>query len=99
MSRPIKTHIPRLTVANSELLNMGNTIPDHLRESIMRLVETQAEEAEEEARALREAHGFDDDQDGEDGEPQTEGKKLGVAGDGEESGDEVEGDKVVVSDI
>jgi activating signal cointegrator complex subunit 2 len=69
---------------------MGNTIPDHLRASIMRLVESQQEEAKEVERALREAHGEPVD----DGEEETI-RAVKVA-EAEESGDE-SGDKVVVS--
>ena len=68
---------------------MGNSIPDHLRASIMRLVQSQEEEEEEEARALREAHG----EPIEEGEDDTRGIKVA---EGEESENE-EGDKVVVS--
>lgn len=67
---------------------MGNTIPDHLRASIMRLVQSQEEEAEELERALREAHGPAD-------EGEEEARVVRVV-EGEESGDE-DGDKVVVS--
>ena len=70
---------------------MGNTIPDHLRASIMRLVESQAQEAEEVERALREAHGvpLDDDE-------EEETVRAVKVTEGEDSGDE-SGDKVVVS--
>lgn len=72
---------------------MGNTIPEHLRQSIMRLVQSQEEEEEEVARALREAHGEVPEDDGED----TVVRAIRVA-EGEESEDE-SGDHVVVSDI
>ena len=87
----------------SYLPAMGETIPDHLRDSIMRLVESQAEEEREQEKALREAHGFiglaiaqnaesDDEDEGSEGRG-----KLKIGGDGEESGEEESGDKVVVS--
>jgi len=68
---------------------VGNTIPDHLRASIMRLVQSQEEEAEELERALKEAHG------GADEGGEEEARAVRVI-EGEESGDE-DGDKVVVS--
>lgn len=76
---------------------MGNTIPDHLRESIMRLVQSQEEEEEDLARALREAHGEPiGHHQVDDGEEETI-RGIRVA-EGEESDDE-SGDKVVVSRI
>lgn len=73
--------------------HIGTAIPDHLRASILRLVESQAEEAEAQAAALREGHVYDDVDD--DGIP-----VVRVRGDGEESGDEDEsGDKVVVHNL
>jgi len=69
---------------------MGNTIPDHLRASIMRLVESQEQEAQEVERALRAAHGVPMDE----GDEETH-RAVKVT-EGEESGDD-SGDKVVVS--
>ncbi|KAL1408153.1 hypothetical protein Q8F55_004957 [Vanrija albida] len=76
---------------------VGNEIPDNLRASILRLVDQQAEEAEEAARAVAEARGLapprprrheGDDEDDMDGD-------LGPAvrlADGEASGDEGDSD-------
>ena len=68
--------------------HIGTPIPDHLRASILRLAESQAEEAEAQAAALREGHDNLED----DGV-----SVVRIRGDGEESGDDDEiGDKVVV---
>ena len=61
------------------LPQIGTTIPDHLRASILRLVESQSEEADALAAALREGHD-DVDDDGI--------SAVRVRGDGEESGDD-----------
>lgn len=78
----------------------GTEIPNHLRDSILRLVENQAIEAEEQARALAEAHGtrlvpeLDVEQD------EDEGRRVRVAGEGDASGDEdAEGDKDKTVDV
>ncbi|ORY21467.1 hypothetical protein BCR39DRAFT_553549 [Naematelia encephala] len=81
----------RLGKDESALPSVGTAIPDHLRASILRLVESQAEEAEAQAQALREAHGLPDDVDEED----DNSGPVRLLGDGEESGDdEVDGVKV-----
>jgi hypothetical protein len=81
----------------------GAGIPNHLRDSIFRLVENQAIEAEEQERALAEARGepsrgrrqYDDvDHDEEDH------SRVRVVGEGDASGDEdVEGDSDKVVDV
>jgi hypothetical protein len=81
----------------------GAGIPNHLRDSIFRLVENQAIEAEEQERALAEARGessrgrrvYDDvDHDEEDV------SRVRVVGEGDASGDEdVEGDADKVVDV
>jgi hypothetical protein len=89
----------------STLPQLGNSIPDHLRDSILRLVETQKEEAEAEARAIAEARGGvyvpqTRDGDGDDLDERTEGgapslrTKGGVDGD-DSSAEEESGDKIV----
>lgn len=79
----------------------GTEIPNHLRDSILRLVENQAIEAEEQARALAEAHGGGRaswDVDGEQDEDDT--RRVRLAGEGDASGDEeAEGDKDKVVDV
>jgi activating signal cointegrator complex subunit 2 len=85
------------SLTRTRKLQIGQTIPDHLRASIMRLVESQAEEEAAQARAIREAQGLppiveDDD----DGFGDVRGR-VRIGGDGEESGGEEDGDKVVVS--
>ncbi|WOO77510.1 CUE domain-containing protein 3 [Vanrija pseudolonga] len=75
---------------------VGKEIPDNLRASILRLVDQQAEEAEEAARAVAEARGLGlapkprrlylgDDEDDIDSDV---GPTVRLAADGEESGDE-----------
>ena len=77
-----------LMTLDSVLPHIGTAIPDHLRASILRLAESQAEEAEAQAAALREGHDNLED----DGV-----SVVRIRGDGEESGDDDEiGDKVVV---
>jgi hypothetical protein len=81
----------------------GAGIPNHLRDSIFRLVENQAIEAEEQERALAEARGessrsrrqYDDhDHDEEDV------SRVRVVGEGDASGDEdIEGDADKVVDV
>jgi len=80
-------------------LQIGQTIPDHLRASIMRLVQSQAEEEAAEARAIREAQGLPSRErdEWEDYEEDAGVDRLKIGGDGEESGGEEDGDKVVVS--
>ena len=82
---------------------MGTTIPEHLRDSILRLVEAQGEEEREKAAALRGYHGYyQDDEDGDDDGSHEEGgenRKVKLRADGEESGEEEVGDKVVVSHL
>lgn len=95
----------RLGKDESTLPQLGNSIPDHLRDSILRLVETQKEEAEAEARAIAEARGGvylpqTRDGDGDDLDERTEGgapslrTKGGVDGD-DSSAEEESGDKIV----
>jgi activating signal cointegrator complex subunit 2 len=86
-------------------LRLGNSIPDHLRDSILRLVETQKEEAEAEARAIAEARGGvylpqnrdwdgdDPDEGTGDGAPSLR-TKGGVDGDDSDAEEET-GDKIV----
>ena len=76
---------------------MGNSIPNHLRAAIMRLVESQEEEAKEQERALREAHGPPPDE--LEGEEEGMRDRVKVYADGDDSGEEssAEGEKVVVS--
>ncbi|RSH90085.1 hypothetical protein EHS25_001418 [Saitozyma podzolica] len=95
----------RLGKDESTLPQLGNSIPDHLRDSILRLVETQKEEAEAEARAIAEARGGvylpqtrDDDGDDldegtGDGAPSLR-TKGGVDGDDSDAEEET-GDKIV----
>ncbi|GFZ48978.1 hypothetical protein JCM24511_06727 [Saitozyma sp. JCM 24511] len=95
----------RLGKDESTLPQLGNSIPDHLRDSILRLVETQKEEAEAEARAIAEARGEvylpqtrDDDGDDldestGDGAPSLR-TKGGVDGDDSDAEEET-GDKIV----
>ena len=81
----------------------GAGIPNHLRDSIFRLVENQAIEAEEQERALAEARGepsrsrrqYDDhDHDEEDV------SRVRVVGEGDASGDEdIEGDADKIVDV
>jgi hypothetical protein len=83
----------------------GSGIPNHLRDSIFRLVENQAIEAEEQERALAEARGestrdrsrraYDDlDLDEDDV------NRVKIVGEGDASGDEdVEGDKDKIVDV
>jgi hypothetical protein len=83
---------------NTSKIQIGQTIPDHLRASIMRLVQSQAEEEKAEAQALREAQGLpsrerDEWEDYEEGQGVD---RLKIGGDGEASGGEEDGDKVVV---
>lgn len=80
----------------------GAEIPNHLRDSILRLVEQQAIEAEEQARALAEAQGGPSrstwEMDGEQDEDDVRRVKVGGAGDA--SGDEdAEGDKDKTVDV
>jgi hypothetical protein len=84
----------------------GSGIPDHVRESISRLVENQVLEAEEQERVLAEARGepvrprdrarvYDDvDHDEEDI------SRVKIVGEGDASGDEdIEGDSDKVVDV
>lgn len=78
----------------------GTEIPNHLRDSILRLVENQAIEAEEQARALAEAHGTTRqlDMDGE--QDEEDGRRVRVAGEGDDSGaEDAEGDEDKVVDV
>jgi activating signal cointegrator complex subunit 2 len=95
----------RLGKDGSTLPQLGNSIPDHLRDSILRLVETQKEEAEAEARAIAEARGGvylpqnrdwdgdDPDEGTGDGAPSLR-TKGGVDGDDSDAEEET-GDKIV----
>lgn len=80
----------------------GTEIPNHLRDSILRLVENQAIEAEEQARALAEAHGTSPSRylevDGE--QDEEEGRRVRVAGEGDDSGaEDAEGDEDKMVDV
>lgn len=85
------------------LPQVGEAIPDHLRESILRLVENQKIEAEAEARAIAEARGqvyrpprADDTADGDDLEDDAVKLRVRDRSGGDESGEEDEsGDKVI----
>ncbi|ORX36173.1 hypothetical protein BD324DRAFT_528654 [Kockovaella imperatae] len=89
-----KMDMSRLKLADDgDIPELGQTIPDHLRDSIMRLVESQVEEEAEREAALREAHGAASREMSDDEESQV--SRMKIAGDGEESGEEEEGDKVV----
>jgi len=94
----------RLTISDEAIATLGGAgIPNHLRDSIFRLVENQAIEAEEQERALAEARGepsrsrrqYDDlDHDEEDV------SRVRIVGEGDASGDEdVEGDADKVVDV
>lgn len=83
----------------------GAEIPNHLRDSILRLVEQQAIEAEEQARALAEAQGGPSrgrdtwEMDGEH-DDDADVRRVRVAGAGDASGDEdAEGDKEKTVDV
>nr|XP_019047657.1 hypothetical protein I302_04273 [Kwoniella bestiolae CBS 10118]OCF26587.1 hypothetical protein I302_04273 [Kwoniella bestiolae CBS 10118] len=69
---------------DSSLPTLSNTIPDTLRESIMRLVENQAVEEEERRRALRDANLLDDEDDLEEGDDGVVSKIRVAGGDDEE---------------
>lgn len=96
-----------LTGSDDALASIGGAgIPNHLRDSIFRLVENQAVEAEEQERALAEARGdrvrptqrrdYDLDGDGE----EEDLSRVRIVGEGDASGDEdVEGDKDKVVDV
>jgi hypothetical protein len=80
--------------------SIGRDMAPGMRENIMRLVQRQAEEAEEAARAVAEARGekyvpeWKRQQDEEEAYIDDDGVKK-VQGDGEESGDEMEGEVLV----
>lgn len=85
------------------LPQVGESIPDHLRESILRLVENQKIEAEAEARAIAEARGQvyrpprdDNAADGDDLDDDAVKLRVRDRSGGDESGEEDEsGDKVI----
>ncbi len=85
------------------LPQVGESIPDHLRESILRLVENQKIEAEAEARAIAEARGQvyrpprdDHAADGDDLDDDAVKLRVRDRSGGDESGEEDEsGDKVI----
>ncbi|WVF70419.1 hypothetical protein IAT40_005209 [Kwoniella sp. CBS 6097] len=83
---------------DSSLPTLSTTIPDHLRASIMRLVESQAVEEDERRRALREANLLDEDD--EDAFEETDGVLTKVTvgdGDDEDSEELSEADGVKIS--
>jgi len=93
-----------LIISDEAIATLGGAgIPNHLRDSIFRLVENQAIEAEEQERALAEARGepsrsrrhYDDlDHDEEDV------SRVRIVGEGDASGDEdIEGDADKVVDV
>nr|XP_031858666.1 uncharacterized protein CI109_005901 [Kwoniella shandongensis]KAA5525738.1 hypothetical protein CI109_005901 [Kwoniella shandongensis] len=84
---------------DSALLTLSTAIPDHLRASIMRLVESQAQEEEERRRALREADLLNDDDDDLMGDDDVTGPKgLKVGGGDSDDGEELsEEDGVKIS--
>jgi len=102
---PNLTHLRRRLMTRDEAIATlgGAGIPNHLRDSIFRLVENQAIEAEEQERALAEARGepsrsrrqYDDlDHDEEDV------SRVRVVGEGDASGDEdIEGDADKIVDV
>ncbi|KAK8846586.1 hypothetical protein IAR55_005672 [Kwoniella newhampshirensis] len=79
---------------DSALPTLSTAIPDHLRASIMRLVESQALEEDERRRALKEANLLDDDDDdllgADDDDAGVKGLKVGDGDseDGDELGEE-----------
>ncbi|WVR04272.1 hypothetical protein IAU60_001272 [Kwoniella sp. DSM 27419] len=77
---------------DSALPTLSNAIPDHLRASIMRLVENQAIEEDERRRALRDANVLDDD---DDDYEETDGvlTRVKLA-----TGDDEEGDELAEED-
>ena len=93
----------RLKSADPESLSfdsIGREMQPGMRENIMRLVQRQAEEAEEAARALAEARGerYVPEWKREEGEDEAyidEDAPKKVQGDGEESGEEMEGDVLI----
>jgi hypothetical protein len=93
--------------SRSNLPSLGTAIPDHLRASILRLVETQKEEAEAQARAIAEARegayvpqretlGDWDIDDGEEGEAGGKAEKARGGIEGDDSGaEETVGENIV----
>ncbi|WVQ97494.1 hypothetical protein IAU59_004608 [Kwoniella sp. CBS 9459] len=83
---------------DSSLPTLSTTIPDHLRASIMRLVESQAIEEDERRRALRDANLLEEDD--EDEYEETDGVLTKVtvgAGDDDDGGELSEADGVKIS--
>jgi hypothetical protein len=84
----------------------GSSISAHLRDSIFRLVENQAIEAEEQERALAEARGesrpsaHDRTRPYDDMDDDEEVSRVRIVGEGDASGDEdTEGDKDKIVDV
>ncbi|OCF40202.1 hypothetical protein I317_05959 [Kwoniella heveanensis CBS 569] len=88
----------RIKDDESSLPTLSTTIPDHLRASIMRLVESQAIEEDERRRALREANLLEEDD--EDNHDETDGvlTKVTVGGGDDEDSEELsEADGIKIS--
>lgn len=92
-------HCWLMLICRDTALPQVASIPDHLRESILRLVQSQAEEEEERERAVAEAHSGGMVR-GEDPDEEETLPRVKISGEGDNSdAEEGEGDTANVVDV